>query len=301
MNRQHRSSPFGRYAGRELPFSSRLESLEDIPLAFKKTVSRFLEGREQTVRHIIVTPEFGTFGEYCPATLFIVTDKEWLAFATESSGAPTVRYSDFKQTRFIESTLALLQGRLVLEFGDAGEPPCVLRFSLTSWDIFRDALFVILSEGALQSADDSMERKTPAAWEELSFGMRSTLHESILPDDEVRDLIAWSRSDVSSSSDRMEIHPGGIVLTDHYLCVITADDPSDREGAIDLSVYNRGVAFLNRRFPIVARTIAHDGTDEMEIKVGGANQESTVAVLVPRTYSAAVGGMIATLGIARTA
>ena len=299
MDTTLRSSPFGRAPGRQLPFSTRLNHLNDVPAVFKKTVARLLEGREQGVLHIIYTPEFGTFGEYCPSTLFIVTEHEWLAFASERSGAPTVRYADFSQTRLVEFTLALLQGRIVLEFGDADEQPCVLRFSLTSWEMFRDALFVILSDGAQIKAGDVLSRQLPADFDVLSFGMRSTLQESLIPGDEIRSVVSWSRADVESAGDRMQLHPGGMVLTDRYLCIVTADDPSDRSGPIDLSVYSRGVVFLNRHYPIIGRTTSHDGVDEVAISVGASAQTSLISVLVPRTMTMNIAGIISSLGVGK--
>lgn len=291
-----RSTPYGRRSGRQLPFSTRLSDLADVPAIFRKTVQRLLEGRESSIRHILYTPEFGTFGEFCPATLFVVTAQEWLAFSAEKAGAPTVCYADFSQTRLVEFSLALLQGRLVLEFGEASEVPCILRFSLTSWDLFRDALAVVLAGGADIRLADLVGRSLPPSCDCLSFAMRSTLQEVLLPGDALLDLCAWTRADVTQVSDRDYIHPGGLVLTEKYLFVITADDPSDHNQTTDpLPAYNRGVVFLSRQFPIGGRVLRHEHLLELQLDVGVVPQASSVNVVLPISYAGVVEQMLRTL------
>lgn len=292
MDRILHSTPFGRTSGRQLPFSTRLANLADIPLFFRKTVGRLLEGREKNVQHIIFTPEFGTFGEYCPATIFIVTDQEWLAFSAEGSGTPSVCYAEFAQTRLIEFSLMLLQGRIVLEYGEAGEHPCILRFGLASWDLFRDALSLVLSRGTHYAPAEILAHPLPPECDRLSFGMRSTLQESLMPNDKLCEVCSWTRLDAATTTDRLLLHPGGLVLTKNYLCLVTADDPSDRGGASDLSGYNRGVIFMSRGFPIVGRTISHDGIDEIQLTVGREAQESFVNLFVPRASTATIFKML---------
>ncbi|WP_018609685.1 hypothetical protein [Uliginosibacterium gangwonense] len=292
-----RSTPYGRPSGRQLPFSTRLNSLGDVPLEFRKTVQRLLEGREDQVRHIIYTPEFGTFGEYCPATLLVVTRQEWLAFSAEKASGASICYADFAQTRLIEFSLALLQGRLVLEYGEAGESPCILRFNLTSRDLFLEALGMILGHGVEVRRDELAGRTLPSICDYLSFSMRSTLQESLMPGDTLLDVCAWTRADVASAADRHLLHPGGLALSAQYLFVVTADDPADRtEAAADLSAYNRGVVFLSRRFPVSGRVISHAGLDELVLQVGIEPQASSVNVLLPSSYADAVSSMLKASG-----
>lgn len=295
------NTTFSRSSGRQLPFSTRLEKLADIPSDFRKTVVRLLEGREENVRHILYTPEFGTFGEYCPATLFIVTNHEWLAFSAEKAGAPTVCYADFTQTRLIEFSLALLQGCLILESGEAGEPPCILRFNLTSRELFHDALCVILNQGVPLSSRDLLGGALPAECEKLSFGIRSTLRESLTPSNPLLELVSWSRADVANLAERHRMHAGSIVLTEYFLMLVRADDPVDRGEEADLAGYNRGVVFLNRAFSITGRVRARDGIDELEITVGREPLSSAINVPVPRGLSADVLRMLSPLGMGEKA
>jgi hypothetical protein len=294
----YRKALFGRHAGRQLPFSTRLSRLEEVPPVFNKTVARLLEGREAGIRHIIYTPEFGTFGEHCPATLFVVNEHEWMALAAEKSGAPTVRYADFAQTRLLEFLLALLQGRMVIEAGETGEDPCVLRFNLTSWDLFRTALHEILEQGLPSLGIKPGYRELPPEYEDLSFGMRSTLQESILPGDNFRALVSWTRADTLHAPHRLAMHPGGIVLTDRFLCIVTADDPSERNGPQDLSTYDRGVTYLDRRFPIVGGIMKLDEFSELQLTVGAENQSSSIHVGIPNTRLDEVKAILDTLGAA---
>lgn len=290
------TSTFSRSTGRQLPFSTRLSTLADVPLAFRKTVARLLEGREANIRHILFTPEFGTFGEYCPATLFIVTDQEWLAFSAERAGAPTVCYADFKQTRLIEFSLALLQGCLVLESGEAGELPCILRFNLTSRELFHDALGAILSRGALVGYAEAPAHALPAVCEKLSFALRSTLNESLIADDPLLDLVSWSRADVPDPADRLRLHAGCMALTRRFLVLMRAEDPADRAGEVDLAGYNRGAVFLNRHYPIAGSSVALAGIDELDLQVGVAPQASAVKVPIPSSLSSEVLRLLAPLG-----
>lgn len=291
------TSTFSRSTGRQLPFSTRLSTLADVPLAFRKTVARLLEGRDAAIRHILFTPEFGTFGEYCPATLFIVTDQEWLAFSAERAGAPTVCYADFKQTRLIEFSLALLQGCLVLESGEVGEQPCILRFNLSSRDLFHDALGVILSCGAVPGGADGPTQALPASCEKLSFALRSTLGESLAPGDPLLDFASWSRADVANPADRLRLHAGCIALTRRFLMLVRADDPADRAGEADLAGYNRGAVFLNRGYAITGRAMSKEGIDELEILVGQEPQSSAVTVPIPSSLSGEVLRLLSPLGM----
>lgn len=297
MNVTPRSTPFARSSGRELPFSTRLNTLGEVPLEFRKTVQRLLEGREDQVRHIIYTPEFGTFGEYCPATLLVVTREEWLAFSTEKASGASVCYADFAQTRLIGFSLALLEGRLVLEYGEAGESPCMLRFNLTSRDLFLEALGMILSHGVEVSRAELAGHALPSICDYLSFSMRTTLQESLMPGDTLLDVCAWTRADVADAADRHLLHPGGLALSTQYLLVLTADDPGDRtEAQADLSAYNRGVVFLSRRFPVSGRLVSHSGLDELALQVGVEPQASTVNVRLPSSYADAVLAMLKASG-----
>jgi len=293
MNVTPRSTPYARPSGRQLPFSTRLNTLGEVPLEFRKTVQRLLEGRENQVCHIIYTPEFGTFGEYCPASLLVVTREEWLAFSAEKASGASICYADFAQTRLISFSLALLEGRLVLEYGEAGESPCTLRFNLTSRDLFLEALGMILSQGVEVRREELARHALPPLCEYLSFAMRTTLQESLMPGDTLLDVCAWTRADVANAADRHLLHPGGVALSTQYLLVLTADDPGDRtEAAIDLSAYNRGVVFLSRRFPVSGRLISHAGLDELALQVGIEPQVSTVNVLLPSSYADAVSVML---------
>jgi len=278
MDRTLRSTPFGRAAALQLPFTTRLANLSDIPLSFKKTAARLLEASGNKIRHILFTPEFGTFGEYCPSTLFIVTDDEWLAMSTERSGAPSVRYADITQTRLLEFSLALLDGRLILESGETNEAACVLRFNLASRDLFQDAVSCMLAKNNANASDtpDSMPE-----FSRLSLGMRSSLHEAILPGDKCLALTSWVRADIETAADRLIIHPGGILLTEQQLCIFTADDPSDRQNTGDIAVYYRGVIYLSRHFPITGEYSSHGEIDELTLTVGNAPQASTASLYLP--------------------
>ena len=278
MNSVHRSASFGRLPERQLPFTTRLAKIDDLPPEFRKTAARFLEGREHKIRHILFTPEFGTFGEHCPATVFIVTDDEWLAMAAEKSGAPSVRYADFKQTRLIEYSLALLSGHVMIESGEAGESSCVLRFNLTSSDLFRDAL----SDGMAPTASGKPgDPSTLPGFSALSMGMQSSLSEAMLPGDNCTLLVSWVRAEVPSGNERMALQPGGLLLTDHFLCLFMAEDPTANGITGDLSQYDRGVVYLRRDLPIGFCMEAHGDIDKLTLTVGEGAYSSSVSVLLP--------------------
>jgi len=293
MSSRQQLAPMGRSLERKLSFSTRLNKLEDIPFVFRKTVARLLEGREQKVRHILFTPEFGSFGAYCPATLFIVTDDEWLAMSADRSGAPSVRYSDFPQTRLVEFSLELLDGRLVLESGEADEEPCVLRFNLASRDLFQAALALML--GTAEDAPRDLPSALPG-FSALSMGMCSSLNEAVMPGDQCVALATWSRSDVSNAAERLALRPGGLLLTRRYLCVFSVDDRNDRGVAGDLSVFGRGVVYLTRQLPITARWETHEQFDELTLSVGEGAQSSSMNVLVPHAVKPEVERVLALLG-----
>ena len=293
MNSSQRGAQIGRVLERRLSFSSRLNKVEDIPFVFRKTVARLLEGREHKIRHILFTPEFGSFGAYCPATLFLVTDDEWLAMSADRSGAPSVRYADFAQTRLVEFSLELLDGSLVLESGEAGEDPCVLRFNLASRDLFQDALADMLGSGERGVRDDP---SVLPGFASLSMGMRSSVSEAVMPGDKCLALAAWSRADLSHTPDRLAVRPGGILLTERYLCVFTVDDHVDRSVSGDLSVFGRGVIYLSRRQPIMASWTSHEQLDELTLSTGEGAELSSLQVLLPHRVKADIEGVLARLG-----
>ena len=292
MDSTHRNSPFGRLPERQLPFTTRLSRLEDIPPTFRKTVSRLLDGRENKVQHILFTPEFGTFGEYCPASIFIVTDDEWLAMSAEKTSAPSVRYADFTQTRLVEFSLELLSGRLVLESGEAGEAACVLRFNLTSRDLFQDALASMLGLGEKSATVGPSEL---AGFSALSIGMRSSLCEAVMPGDKCIALAAWARTDVASASDRLAVQPGGLLLTERYLCVFLSDDHAERSSSGDMSAYSRGVVYLSRQFAIIGRSVAQGEIDALTLSVGEGTQSSVLTVYLPHSAKPQVDGVLGVL------
>ena len=301
MNGRQTLAPIRRALERKLSFSTRLNKLEDIPFVFRKTVARLLEGRETKVRHILYTPEFGSFGDYCPPTLFIVTDDEWLAMSADRSGAPSVRYADCAQTRLVEFSLELLDGRLVLEAGEAGEDACVLRFNLASRDLFQDALAAMLGdETAATPAASDLPAGLPS-FAGLSMGMQSSLCEALMPGDRCVALAAWSRPDLEANgglaAGRVVMRPGGLLLTAHYLCVFAVDDRIDRDVAGDLSVFGRGVVYLRRDLPITAGWLGHEGSsvDELVLTVGEGAQISNVSILLPTASRPDVDRVLAAL------
>ena len=292
MNSIHRHTPLGRLPERQLPFSTPLAQLEDLPPEFRKTAQRMLEGRAEKIRHILFTPEFGTFGEYCPATVFVVTDDEWVAMSAEKSGAPSVRYADFKQTRLIEFALALLSGHIVLESGESTESSCVLRFNLTSSDLFRDALVDVLSAAPEGGVDDP---SLLSGFAGLSMGLQSSLSEALMPGDKALALVAWMRNDVNSPTDRLLMQPGGLLLTEHYVCLFTVEDPAETLSPNDLSHYNRGVIYLRRDLPIAAGRERHGELDKLTLTVGEGVCASSVSVLLPRARKDEIERMLALL------
>ena len=292
MNSSHRTS-VGRLPERQLPFSTPLARLEDLPPEFRKTALRMLEGREEKIRHILFTPEFGTFAVYCPATVFVVTDDEWLAMSAEKSGAPSVRYADFKQTRLIEYALALLSGHVVLESGESSESSCVLRFNLTSSDLFRDALADVLATDPDAALDDPSRLPGFAV---LSMGLQSSLAEAMIPGDRCVALVAWGRGDVAGAHDRIDLQPGGLLLTEQYVCLFAVEDVTTVVTPSDLSHYNRGVIFLRRDLPIAAGKERHGDLDKLTLTVGEGACASSISVFLPHGKRDEIDKLMALLG-----
>ena len=293
MNSTRRNAPFGRLPERQLPFSTPLAKLEDLPLEFRKTAARLLEGREHKIKHILFTPEFGTFGEFCPATAFIVTDDEWIAMSAEKSGAPSVRYADFKQTRLIEYSLALLSGHVVLESGESSESSCVLRFNLTSSDLFRAALLDILAPDASGQVGDLA---VLPGYVTLNMGMQSSLAEAMLPGDKCVALVSWARADVATGPDRVALQPGGLLLTERYMCLFSAQDPTVAGISGDLSLYDRSVVYLRRDLPIAAGKETHGEIDKLTLTVGDGAYSSSIGVLLPHTKKGELDQLLGMLG-----
>ena len=68
----------------------------------------------ESVRHLIFSPEFGAAKFRALASLLCVTDQRWLIVLRESDGSTIVDESSFDSTLLVELTIILLYGQLII-------------------------------------------------------------------------------------------------------------------------------------------------------------------------------------------
>src|SRR5271170_5957683 len=101
-------------------FPTSTKRIEDIPTPFREALLQRTHENE-SVQHLIFSPEFGAAKFRALASLLCVTDQRWLVVLRESDGSTVVDESSFDSTLLVELTIILLYGQLKIDFVLNGE------------------------------------------------------------------------------------------------------------------------------------------------------------------------------------
>ena len=125
-------------------FPTSAKRIEDTPTPFREPLLQRIQENE-SVRHLIFSPEFGAAKFRALASLLCVTDRRWLIVLRESDGSTIVDESSFDSTLLVELTIILLYGQLKIDFVRNGEArTTALQFNAVMQYVYSEAIQDIL-------------------------------------------------------------------------------------------------------------------------------------------------------------
>jgi hypothetical protein len=137
-------------------FPTSATRIEDTPTPFREALLQRVQENE-SVRHLIFSPEFGAAKFRALASLLCVTDRRWLIVLPESDGSTMVDESSFDSTLLVELTIILLYGQLKIDFVRNGEArTTALQFNAVMQHVYSEAIQDILD------AIDGKEHGSPS-------------------------------------------------------------------------------------------------------------------------------------------
>ncbi len=125
-------------------FPTSTTRIDDTPAPFRAALLQRIHENE-SVRHLIFSPEFGAAKFRALASLLCVTDRRWLILLRERDGSTIVDESSFDSTLLVELTIILLYGQLKMEFVLNGEARMrALQFNTVMQHVYSEAVQYIL-------------------------------------------------------------------------------------------------------------------------------------------------------------
>ena len=299
------NSPFGRAAGRELPFPETLPGLDALPDVFRHALSASLPGPEVEPLAIVYTPPFATTGFNAPDSVLVLRESDWaVAWGSFDTGID-VRGGPMAGIAKIELSQVLLEGSLKIEHElDPPEGSAQVLFNLVGLDIFR-AITENLLAGLPQSAEPLLNALPPLtmkseAWRSLTFKLGSALLDAIPTGDAVRAIVSWPAVHVEGLLWRQGLAaPAGLLaVTERYLCVIVDAIPLQRdEIASSLSQYGKVVTYLSRRGGVRWASANEESGARVTLNVGSAAARAIgLELQVPSASVPAIESVLMRLG-----
>jgi len=207
-------------------FPTSTKRIEDTPPPFREALLQRIHENE-SVQHLIFSPEFGAAKFRALASLLCVTDQRWLIVLRESDGSTIVDESSFDSTLLVELTIILLYGQLKMDFVLNGEArTTALQFNAVMQHFYSEAIQDIL-DAINGKADASTSRDCSRSaifvgWP-LKFRNFSIIY---LPEkSQLLDGVYWN--EIRGGFSR-ELAPAvAMLLTDRHI-VIIAEEKSSR-------------------------------------------------------------------------
>ena len=145
-------------------FPTSAARIEDTPSPFREALLQRIHENE-SVRHLIFSPEFGAAKFRALASLLCVTDRGWLIVLRESDGSTIVDESSFDSTLLVELTIILLYGQLKIDFVLSGEARMTaLHFNAVMQHVYSKAV-----QDILDAIDGKEHASTHLDWSRSSI------------------------------------------------------------------------------------------------------------------------------------
>jgi len=207
-------------------FPTSTKRIEDTPTPFREALLQRMHQNE-SVQHLIFSPEFGAAKFRALASLLCVTDQRWLIVLRESDGSTIVDESSFDSILLVELTIILLYGQLKIDFVLDGKPrTTALQFNAVMQHFYSEAIQSILD--AIDGKEDASTNRDGSrssifvGWP-LKFRNFSIIY---MPEkSQLLDGVYWN--EIRGGFSR-ELAPAvAVLLTDRHI-VIIADEKSSR-------------------------------------------------------------------------
>lgn len=298
-------SPFGRAAGRELPFPETLPGLAALPDVFRQAIGSVLMGPEVEPVAILYTPPFVTIDSMAPDSVLVLRESDWGGAWGGFETGIQVRGGSMEGIEKIQLAQVLLEGALTIEHeADPHEGGVKIQFNLVGLDMFRAVTESLLAGfpspaepplGALPALTTKSE-----AWRALPFKLRSALLDAVPAGESVRAIAAWPAIQVEGLAWRAgQASPAGLLaVTERYLCTIIDAIPLERgEIASVLSQYGKVVTYLSRRGGVRWVSANEEHGARLTLNVGQASRRaSTLELQMPAQSIPAVESVLMRLG-----
>jgi hypothetical protein len=100
--------------------NERPKNFDEVPPEFQESLHHNLLP-DESVYHLIFSPEFVTATTHHSASALCITDRRWVIALKERDGAVTTHTATFDETLLVELTIILLHGKIAIHFAKDGE------------------------------------------------------------------------------------------------------------------------------------------------------------------------------------
>ena len=207
-------------------FPTSTKRIEETPTPFREALLQRIHQNE-SVRHLIFSPEFGAAKFRALASLLCVTDQRWLIVLRESDGSMIVDESSFDSTLLVELTIILLYGQLKMDFVLNGEArTTALQFNAVMQHFYSEAIQDILD--AIDGKEDASTNRDCSRSSIFVGWPLKFRNFSIIYMPEKSQLLAGVYWNEIRGGFRRELAPAvAMLLTDRHIILI-AEEKSSR-------------------------------------------------------------------------
>jgi hypothetical protein len=207
-------------------FPTSATRIEDTPMPFREALLQRIHENE-SVQHLIFSPEFGTAKFRALASVLCITDRRWLIVLREIDGSTIVHESSFDSTLLVELTIILLYGQLKIDFVLNGEArTTALQFNAVMQHVYSEAVQDILDAiDGKENASTNLDCRRSSIFMDWPLKFRNFSIIYMPEKSQLLDGVYWN--EIRGGFSR-ELAPAvAMLLTDRHI-VLIAEEKSSR-------------------------------------------------------------------------
>lgn len=275
-------------------FPSKLASIEQAPEPLRSAVRNRLSSYDD-IRLIVFGPASRLFGKRSPATLLVVTVRDWLMASDAADGQAEVVRCDFSNTLMVELTTVLLRGRLRVDFAQRGRAHSICaEFNTVMEEYYLEATQLLLDgmDGAATVASGDMSSNH--ALDALPLKFQNAMLRYQPAGQRLVDAVRWPAIWVGKCPWRQhEIVPESLLaLTDRDIVFISEEKSSARSPAGQQAEHGNIVIYCPLSRLIHVRLRAHDSFDALDLHLGAPQGGEKVKIPFPCEHKSVVSAFV---------
>jgi hypothetical protein len=261
-------------------FSCRAKNIDDVPSPFREVLTQRIEP-EESIRHLIFSPQFSTGRFRTSASLFCVMDRRWMMFLGEDEACTKVAEASFEETSLVELTIILLYGQLKIDFYKEGKAQsAMLNFNTVMDYIYLEAIRDILDEiDGIENASLDPERKGNPLIRDWPLKFKNAAVTYIPRGSKLMDGVDWN---TIFGSFRRELAPAGaLLLTNRHLMFISEDKSSSWLRSRGSAKYGKIINFFPLKRLAKLEIVSHARFNVLELKGRDIHRGEKLGIFFP--------------------